>query len=198
MSSYDPEIDPTIREEIEETERIATEEREREQRREELRRELRALLDEQRAAEERERPTRRARFSAPQASTPQAEAEHESEEPKSEPASTRRSRGRSAGKTAKGIISGSILSSPTIRKSYPYLICGGLLVIFYLMSWFSVQALFHTRGVLERRLRDARTEAVNMSGEAKSVSSRSAVSRRIKEMGLELKESTKPVKVIEQ
>lgn len=196
MSSYDPEIDPTIREEIEEAERIATEEREREQRREELRRELRALLDEQRAAEERERPTRRARFSAPQASTPQAEPENE--EPESEPASTRRSRGRSAGKTAKGIISGSILSSPTIRKSYPYLICGGLLVIFYLMSWFSVQALFHTRGVLERRLRDARTEAVNMSGEAKSVSSRSAVSRRIKEMGLELKESTKPVKVIEQ
>ena len=196
MSSYDPEIDPTIRDEIEEAERIATEEREREQRREELRRELRALLDEQRAAEERERPTRRARFSAPQASTPQVEPENE--EPKSEPASTRRSRGRSAGKTAKGIISGSILSSPTIRKSYPYLICGGLLVIFYLMSWFSVQALFHTRGVLERRLRDARTEAVNMSGEAKSVSSRSAVSRRIKEMGLELKESTKPVKVIEQ
>lgn len=196
MSSYDPEIDPTIREEIEEAERIATEEREREQRREELRRELRALLDEQRAAEERERPTRRARFSAPQATTPQAEPENE--EPESEPASTRRSRGRSAGKTAKGIISGSILSSPTIRKSYPYLICGGLLVIFYLMSWFSVQALFHTRGVLERRLRDARTEAVNMSGEAKSVSSRSAVSRRIKEMGLELKESTKPVKVIEQ
>ena len=196
MSSYDPEIDPTIREEIEEAERIATEEREREQRREELRRELRALLDEQRAAEERERPTRRARFSAPQASTPQAEPENE--EPESEPASTRRSRGRSAGKTAKGIISGSILSSPTSRKSYPSLICGGLLVIVYLMSWFSVQALFHTRGVLERRLRDARTEAVNMSGEAKSVSSRSAVSRRIKEMGLELKESTKPVKVIEQ
>jgi hypothetical protein len=52
--------------------------------------------------------------------------------------------------------------------------------------------------VLERKLYTTRTDAVNMSRRAKSVSGRSAVVKRVKEMGLNLEESLEPVKVIEK
>ena len=54
-------------------------------------------------------------------------------------------------------------------------------------------------GYLSTRLRQARsTEAVTISSEAKQQTNRSNITKRITELGLDLEESTKPVKVIEK
>ena len=203
MSSYDPEIDPSIRLAEEERLRILQEEQEREQARHEMERTINDILD-RREAREREsasfgrRPVgRRERFSRIDASGAAEPTEDvPSEEPAAEPSPKRKKRSASA--KAGSVFSGSFLDTPWMREHYPYLLGGIVVLLFYLMSSFSVQRLHHTRQVLERKLYTTRTDAVNMSRRAKSVSGRSAVVKRVKEMGLNLEESLEPVKVIEK
>ena len=198
MSSYDPEIDPSIRLEEEERLRAQQEEQEREQTRQEMERTINDILDRREARESASfgrRPIgRRERFSridANGAAEPEAEP---SESNAAEPSRKRKKKSSGAG----SVLSGGFWDTPWMREHYPYLLCGIVLLLFYLMSSFSVQRLHHTRQVLERKLNTTRTDAVNMSRRAKSVSSRSAVVKRVKEMGLNLEESLEPVKVIEK
>ena len=200
MSSYDPEIDPSIRLEEEERLRALQEEQEREEARHEMERTINDILD-RRESREREsfgrRPIdRRERFSRVDAGNVAATSaeEESSEEGAAEPAPKRKHKKTSAG----SVFSGGFLDTPWMREYYPYLLGGIVLLLFYLMSSFSVQRLHHTRQVLERKLYTTRTDAVNMSRKAKSASGRSAVVKRVKEMGLPLEESLKPVKVIEK
>lgn len=212
MSNYDPEIeiDPTIRLEEEELVRQAEEQRQKEEQHREMIRTINEVLDqrERREIERRdsERAVRRERYSdrerhsaVVEEPTRESVAPDEDEQTQSEVESRPRKRKQSKSvKTARELLSGHILDTPWMRRNYPYLIGFGVMILLYLMSSFGVQRMNHTHQVLERRLRTVRTEAVNMSAKAKSVSSRSAVARRIKELGLDLEESTKPVKVIEQ
>lgn len=203
MSSYDPEIDPSIRLEEEERLRALQEEQEREESRLEMERTINDILD-RRESREREsasfgrRPIgRRERFSRLDAGNAAEETpatEETSEESAAEPSRKRKKMSSRAG----GVFSGGFLDTPWMREHYPYLLGGIVLLLFYLMSSFSVQRLHHTRQVLERKLYTTRTDAVNMSRKAKSVSGRSAVVKRVKEMGLDLEESLEPVKVIEK
>lgn len=203
MSSYDPEIDPSIRLEEEERLRALQEEQEREESRLEMERTINDILD-RRESRERERASfgrrpigRRERFSRLDASNAAEETpatEEPSEESAAEPSRKRKKMSSRAG----GVFSGGFLDTPWMREHYPYLLGGIVLLLFYLMSSFSVQRLHHTRQVLERKLYTTRTDAVNMSRKAKSVSGRSAVVKRVKEMGLDLEESLEPVKVIEK
>ena len=201
MSSYDPEIDPSIRLEEEERLRALQEEQEREEARHEMERTINDILD-RRESREREsfgrRPIgRRERFSRLEGSATTEPAECEpSTEPAAEPSPKRKKNSASA--KAGSVFSGGFLDTPWMREHYPYLLGGVVLLLFYLMSSFSVQRLHHTRQVLERKLYTTRTDAVNMSRKAKSASGRSAVVKRVKEMGLPLEESLKPVKVIEK
>lgn len=202
MNNYDPEIDPTIREEEEALLREQEEQQLREERRAELRSVLNDLLDEREAArKEREVPTTgEGNAESTEGKTPTEESapERPFAEEESEPEPKKRTRRSSAGKAVGDIISGGILSNPKVRDYYPYLIGFGLLIVLYLMSWFSVQRLQHTRQVLEKQLRTIRTEAVTISSEAKQQTNRSNITKRIAELGLDLEESTKPVKVIEK
>lgn len=205
MSSYDPEIDPSIRQEEEELLRLQEEEQAEQARRLEMERTINEILDrrEQRAAESvRSRVTnRRERFSSPaqQAEQNVQMDEQSTEEPSEE---SRRGKAKRLAGEGKGFLarmfSGSFLDTPWMREHYSYLVSGVVLLLIYLMCSFSVQRLHHTRQVLERQLHDTRTDAVNMSRNAKSVSGRSAVTKRVKEMGLNLEESLEPVKVIEE
>ncbi len=205
MSSYDPEIDPSIRLEEEERLRALQEEQERQVARLEMERTINDILD-RREAREREsaatgrRPIgRRERFSDTSRRLEESAAEpverESSEESAAEPSHKRKNKKTSS---AKGVFSGGFLDTPWMREHYPYLLGAIVLLLFYLMSSFSVQRLHHTRQVLERKLYTTRTDAVNMSRRAKSVSGRSAVVKRVKEMGLNLEESLEPVKVIEK
>ena len=202
MSNHDPEIDPSIRLEEEERLRALQEEQEREEARHEMERTINDILD-RREARERElfgrRPIgRRERFSDTSRRLEESAAEpvvESSEQSAAEPSRKRKSKKSSR---AKGVFSGGFLDTPWMREHYPYLLGAVLLLLFYLMSSFSVQRLHHTRQVLERKLYTTRTDAVNMSRRAKSVSGRSAVVKRVKEMGLNLEESLEPVKVIEK
>ncbi|MBO5656293.1 MAG: hypothetical protein J6R87_04500 [Rikenellaceae bacterium] len=206
MSSYDPEIDPSIRLEEEERLRVLQEEQEREAARLELERTINAILD-RREARERENASqtrrsigRRERFSdtsrrLEEDSAAKSATSEPSEEKGAEPSRKRKSK---KGSPAKSVFSGGFLDTPWMREHYPYLLGVIVLLLFYLMSSFSVQRLHHTRQVLERKLYTTRTDAVNMSRKAKSVSGRSAVVKRVKEMGLNIEESLEPVKVIEK
>lgn len=208
MSSYDPEIDPSIRLEEEELARLQEEELAQQAQQREMERTINEILDrrEQRAAAASSRqrmPLRRERFSGP--AQPDRESDTTDEQTDSdaeERPSQRVHRQRKLAEQSKGflarIFSGSFLDTPWMREHYTYLVSGVVLLLVYLMCSFSVQRLHHTRQVLERQLYNTRTDAVNMSRKAKSVSGRSAVTKRVKEMGLDLDESLQPVKVIEK
>ena len=200
MSSYDPEIDPSIRLAEEERLRALQEEQERQGAHHEIERTVIDILDRREARESASfgrRPIgRRERFSrvdAGQSAATSAE-ENSSEEGTAEPTPKHKSKKTNAG----SVFSGGFLDTPKMRERYPYLLGIIVLLLFYLMSTFSVQRLHHTRQVLERKLNTTRTDAVNMSRRAKSVSGRSVVVKRVKEMGLNLEESLEPVKVIEK
>ena len=205
MSSYDPEIDPSIRLEEEERLRALQEEQEREAARLEMERTINDILD-RREARERENASqtrrsigRRERFSDTSRRLDESAAEPVESEPSEEKgAEPSRKRKSKKGSPAKSVFSGGFLDTPWMREHYPYLLGVIVLLLFYLMSSFSVQRLHHTRQVLERKLYTTRTDAVNMSRKAKSVSGRSAVVKRVKEMGLNIEESLEPVKVIEK
>ena len=204
MSYYDPEIDPTIREEEESLLREQEEQQQKEERLAELRSVFNDLMDEREARKELERVASEANEEQAVESSEVQEPTEESaperpfaeEEPTQEPPKRRQRSG--AGKAIVDIISGGILSDPKVRGYYPYLIGFGILIVLYLMSWFGVQRLQHTQQVLEKQLRTIRTEAVTISSEAKQQTNRSNITKRIAELGLDLEESTKPVKVIEK
>lgn len=130
--------------------------------------------------------------------TQESEPERPFDEPERPAEPKKRTRRNMASKTVKDIVSGGILSNPKVRRYYPYLIGFGILIVAYLMSWFSVQRLQHTRQVLEKQLRTIRTEAVTISSEAKQMTNRSNITKRITALGIELEESTEPVRVIEK
>lgn len=188
MSIYDPEIDPTIREEEEEAQRLLEQERQREEQREELRTMLNDLLDEREAR----KAGKEAGEEADKRTTPAEGHEKESDNEKKSKRKGRKSN------TAKEIISGGILTNPKVRRYYPYIFGGCLLLLVYMMAWFGSQRQQHTNQVLTRQLHKIRTEAIAISGEAKQASSRSAIAERIAKYKPELKESTKPVNVIEK
>lgn len=192
MSIYDPEIDPTIREEEEEAQRLLEQERQREEQREELRTMLNDLLDEREARKAGKEAGEEAGEEADKRTTPAEGHEKESDDEKKSKRKGRKSN------TAKEIISGGILTNPKVRRYYPYIFGGCLLLLVYMMAWFGSQRQQHTNQVLTRQLHKIRTEAIAISGEAKQASSRSAIAERIAKYKPELKESTKPVNVIEK
>lgn len=179
MSIYDPEIDPTIREEEEEAQRLLEQERLKEEQRRELREMLNEVLDEREAL-------KRGETTTPAPKQP-AEQTKKNTAPKPRKNST-----------AKAIFSGGFLTNPEMRKLYPYVFGGCVLLIIYMMTWFGSQRQQHTNQVLNRQLNKIRTEAIVLSSEAKQMSSRSAIAEQIAKYKPELKEATKPVKVIEK
>ena len=210
MSNHDPEIDPSIRLEEEELLRELQEEQAREDEERRLMQTVNKIIDqrESQTPQMRQTPPRRERFSssarktystAAPSDTPQSDNQPKEKSPQENDAPKAKSKKKSkSNDTMTEMFSGSFLDTMWMRKYYPYLLGGTLLLLLYLMSSFSVQRLHHTRQVLEKRLLTTRTDAVNMSRNVKSVSSRSAVVKRAKEMGLNLEESLKPVKVIEK
>lgn len=199
MSIYDPEIDPSIREQEEELLREQEEQRLRDERRAELRTMLNDLLDEREAKKQpnAENDSADNKLST-SSNAPSDEEPTQESEPERPAEPKKRTRRNMASKTVKDIVSGGILSNPKVRRYYPYLIGFGILIVAYLMSWFSVQRLQHTRQVLEKQLRTIRTEAVTISSEAKQMTNRSNITKRITALGIELEESTEPVRVIEK
>lgn len=220
MSSYDPEIDPEIRREAEaaerEAERVAEENRRREELHEEIRAEFERLERERAASEmnatktlaslnatpadDKPSPTERAEQPLPKAQTSAdtADTADSTTDTPGDSSSERRKQRRARNRKAiDEVVSGTILSNNRAKKAYPYLVAVGVLLLVYLMSSFSVQRLYHRRQVLERQVQEYRTRSINMSSEAKNVSSRSAVARRVEQAGLPLKESTTPVNVID-
>ena len=191
---FDPEIDPTIREEQEELLRLEHELQLKQEREQELRRYIReefaAIFEAKQNEEEHDEMFSESEIEQPIEQEP-SENQAESAE------QTTKKRARRSKKAIESVVTGNVLSNPTTKKYYPYLVSIGVLLLIYLMSSFSVQGMYHKRQVLERELRQARSRSINMSSEAKSVSSRSAVVRQVKSRDINLIESTTPVKVIE-
>lgn len=209
MSDYDPEIDSEIREAKEAAEReeaAAEEERRRDEAlRKLIRDELSRYGEQQRTEQTEQKPTADATADSTAKTETVAESgigatDDDVDSGISERAAKRRLKAQRKARSKKAInevVTGTILSDSRTRRIYPYLWAVGILLIIYLMSSFSVQRLYHRRQVLERDVQEYRTRSINMSSEARNVSSRSAVARRVAELNLGLEESTSPVSVID-
>ena len=96
------------------------------------------------------------------------------------------------------IISGSILSDNELRKFYPYLIGFALLLLLYIANIFGLQRLYRTQQRLDAEIKELRTRSVELSATRMQHTQRSSIVRQAREQGLNLKESTTPVKIIEK
>ena len=173
LDEFDPEIDPSIREEIEQI-----------RQRQELEERVNSIVDE------------KIRIWQAQAGiTPDnAEAENGNRTPEPQQRPKRSSKTR---KAVRSILSGSILSSPEMKKLYPYLLAAAALLLLLITSTFYIQKLYRRQGRLESEIKELRTRSVELSAERVQQTSRSGIVKRIEKQGLDLKESVTPVKVIE-
>ncbi len=171
LDEFDPEIDPSIREEIEQA-----------QRQKELEERVNAIVD------EKIRIWQSQAGIAPEQDERTAEQEPDGQKPR------RSSRTK---KAVRSILSGSVLSSPEMKKLYPYLLATAALLLLLITSTFYIQKLYRRQSRLEGEIKELRTRAVELSAERVQQTSRSGIVRRIEKQGLELEESVTPVKVIE-
>lgn len=180
---YDPEIDPSIREEAEEAER----ERELSAR---IRIEIERYAREQEEAEEK-----------PDEEEPEEEEEDEKDRErrlKREEKIERKAKRAAGSKRAfQSIFTGSILSSEQIRKMYPYLIGLAVVLLLYIANVFHLQRLHRTHQKLEAEIKELRIKSVGYAAERTQKTQRSAIVERLDAYGIPLHESTTPVKVID-
>ena len=211
---YDPEIDPSIREEREAAER----ERELSARiRIEIERyvadndlvprsearsggETRnggdAPLEEEApendVSENRRQTKREAKEAARLAKDEAREAEREAKRAKN----SARAAGRR--KAVQSVFTGSILSSEWVRKMWPYLLGVAVVLMGYIAYNFHVQSLHLDRQRLETEVRELGIEAVERTAERVRQTRRSAIVERLRKKEIPLEEFPHPVKKIER
>ena len=172
FDEFDPEIDPSIREEIEQA-----------QRQKEFEERVNSIVDE------------KIRMWQSQAGASAAEESQQSVGHKPKPETRRRN--SKTKKAVRSILSGSILSSPEMKKLYPYLLATAALLLLLITSTFYIQKLYRRQSRLESEIKELRTRSVELSAERVQQTSRSGIVRRVNKRGLDLEESVTPVKVIE-
>lgn len=173
LEEFDPEIDPSIREEMEQA-----------QREKELAERVDLLVEQKMRAMLSDKAGAKSADEMQQDAEPQPEAEA----PKS-PSKARRA--------VRSILSGSILSSPEMKKLYPYLLITAALLLLLITSTFYIQKLYRQQSRLDSQIKELRTRAVELSAERVQQTSRSGIVSRARRQGLDIEESLTPVKVIE-
>lgn len=172
FDEFDPEIDPSIREEIEQA-----------QRQKEFEERVNSIVDE--------------KIRMWQSQTGAAAAEESQQSVGHKPQPETRRRNSKTKKAVRSILSGSILSSPEMKKLYPYLLATAALLLLLITSTFYIQKLYRRQSRLESEIKELRTRSVELSAERVQQTSRSGIVRRVNKRGLDLEESVTPVKVIE-
>lgn len=93
-------------------------------------------------------------------------------------------------------LSGNILSTNEVRKTYPYLLFVAFLAFLYIGNIFSMQRLHRQRSILTREVRELRTKSMTMASQLMQETRQSNIIDEIQKRGLPLRESLQPNKVI--
>lgn len=199
---YDPEIDPSIREEREAAEREM-----------ELTARIRLEIEryveendlvprEQAAAdvtEEQESGTDgKADGGNKQQDAEEKAGKEDKRQKREEKRAQRTARATRRRKAIGSVFTGSILSSDLLRTMWPYLLVFALLLVGYIAQTFQLQKLNLERQALEREVRELGVEAISRTAERVRGTSRSAIVDKLAEKEIPLKEFPHPVKKIER
>jgi hypothetical protein len=197
---YDPEIDPSIREEREAAERE---------------RELsaRIRIEIERYAKEKEEKEGPPFDPDPDPDSdpvdPEKEREpddkvnvreqraREREEKSREKARRRAENAAGRRKAIQSVFTGNVLSSEWVRRMFPYLLGAAVLLLLYIGGIFHLQRLHRTRQRLEEQVRELSIEAVGYSAEKAQHTQRSAIVKRLEEKEIPLNEFPNPVKTVD-
>lgn len=101
-------------------------------------------------------------------------------------------------KAVTSVFTGSILGSDRVRKMWPYLVCMAGVLVLYIAYNFHVQSLHLYRQGLEREVRELGIQAVERTAERVRSTRRSAIVERLREKNIPLEEFPYPVKRIER
>jgi hypothetical protein len=212
---YDPEIDPSIREEREAAERA----REAAERERELTARIRVEIDRYVADNDlipREREERdaagnaagdatretvheTAREAANETANEAKRAAREAREAAREVEKQERSaRAATRRKAMQSLFTGNILQTEQARRMWPYLLGVAVVLVFYIAYNFHVAGLHLERQRLEREVRELGIEAVERTATRVRQTRRSAIVQRLKDNDIPLEEFPHPVKRIER
>ena len=89
-------------------------------------------------------------------------------------------------KAVRSILSGSVLSSPEMKKLYPYLLATALLLLLLITSTFYIQKLYRQQQRLDNEIKELRTRSIELSAERVQQTSRSSIVKRAKRQGLDI------------
>jgi hypothetical protein len=212
---YDPEIDPSIREEREAAERdyelsarirleieryvadndlVPRAEAKPETTQQQEQEPIPAPWDENPAAEN-ETPAAARRREKEARRREKTEAQNASREAKR---TQRAARATGRKKAVQSVFTGSILGSDRVRKMLPYMLGVVAVLVLYIAYSFHVQTLHLERQRLEREVRELGIKAVERTAERERMTRRSAIVERLHEKGIPLEEFPYPVKKIER
>lgn len=100
------------------------------------------------------------------------------------------------GEALRSFMTGNILSSAGVTKTYPYLIFIAFLAFLYIGNIFSMQRLHRQQAALTREVRELRTKSMTIASECMQATRQSNIIREIEHRGIPLKESLEPNRVI--
>jgi type IV secretory pathway VirB10-like protein len=101
-------------------------------------------------------------------------------------------------KAVQSVFTGSILGSEWARRMLPYMLGVVTVLVLYIAYSFHVQTLHLERQKLEREVRELGIKAVERTAERERMTRRSAIVERLHEKGIPLEEFPDPVKKIER
>ena len=110
----------------------------------------------------------------------------------------KRARNAARNKAVKSVFTGSILGSEQVRRMLPYMLAVAAVLVLYIGYSFHVQTLHLERRRLEMEVRELGIEAVERTAERVRQTRRSAIVERLQEKNIPLREFPHPVKKIER
>lgn len=192
---YDPEIDPSIREEREAAER----ERELVSR---IRLEIERYVADNDLVPRDQKETLNEHNvdegSDTDAAEPAETARERKQREKADKAEMRTARAKERRRAIGSVFTGSILSSEWVRKMWPYLLAVAALLVLYIAHTFQIQKLHLEHQTLERRVRELGIRSVAKTAERVRETRRSAIVDKLAEKNIPLEEFPYPVKTIER
>jgi hypothetical protein len=96
----------------------------------------------------------------------------------------------------KDFLTGSILTTESVSKQFPYILFLAFLAFFYIGNRYRYEKLVRNEKKLQIEVRNLRAESITTASQLMFISKQSEVAKLCEKRGLELKESVVPPKKI--
>ena len=96
----------------------------------------------------------------------------------------------------KDFLTGSILTTESVSKQFPYILFLAFLAFFYIGNRYRYEKLVRNEKKLQIEVRNLRAESITTASQLMFISKQSQVAKLCEKRGLELKESVVPPKKI--